>query len=126
MYTTYLAMANKLPEDMKRIYICRYLPPSLKLRNGDMHLKGLSPSPQILQMYKKGRITFEKLVDLFLQDVYSRENVFLRAELRRLDINNACLICYEKDVEKCHRKHAADFVSGVTGVEYKGEYNYED
>lgn len=126
IYTTYLAKSKHLPKDITKIYICRYLPQSLKLEPNDIHLKQLSPNPQILQMYKFKNITFDKLIELFLKEINCKENACLRASLRRLEVEDVCLICYEKDVNTCHRKYAAEFMADVTGGIYKGEYKYED
>lgn len=128
IYTTYLAKAKHLPDDITKIYVCRYLPKTITMNKNDMHLVSLSPNAQILSMYKAGNITFEKLIELFLMQLNPKEDAtskFLRANLRRMNLNNVCLICYEKDIDKCHRKYAAEFLAEVIGGTYKGEYNYE-
>lgn len=129
IYTTYLAKAKHLPDDITKIYISRYLPKSITMKGTDTHLVSLSPNPQILNMYKAGNISFEKLIELFLKQLNPADDVsarFLQANLRRIDASNVCLICYEKDVNQCHRKYAATFFADVVGGTYKGEYEYED
>lgn len=106
LYTSYIGNLRNIPENFGRIYICSYMPDSLKLRSGfDLHLPALAPSEELKFLYKREMITFEKFIAKYRNEINSREDIKeLISEIKSLSEDmDIVLVCYEKDCTDCHR-----------------------
>lgn len=94
---SYISMWNKLPEDIIKIRVAR---PSI-----------LSPSKELFNDYKKGKINWKEFEMRFRKETL--DNAKAVAELKRLkEISidkDVYLICYEKNYP-CHRFILIDLI----------------
>ena len=106
LYTSYIGNLRNIPENFGRIYICSYMPDSLKLRSGfDLHLPALAPSEELKFLYKREMITVEEFISKYRNEINSREDIKeLISEIKSLSEDmDIVLVCYEKDCTNCHR-----------------------
>ena len=91
--------------DGHRVLVTRYHPRGFASKLYNRWEKALSPSPDLLRLYKDGKITWETFaVSLRLEISNRYEAQVALGRLRsRLRTGNVTLLCYEKDGEPCHR-----------------------
>jgi len=98
MKESYISMWNKLPHDAIKVRVAR---PSV-----------LSASKELLNDYKKERITWQEFEARFRKEI--RSNPKAMAELKRLkglsQEKDVYLICYEKNYP-CHRFILIDLIN---------------
>lgn len=76
------------------------------------HELQLAPSAEILQAYKKGRLSWADYEVQYIE-LIRRRNV--EEILNPLDYANGVLLCSEATPEKCHRRLAAEYLSLTWG-----------
>jgi uncharacterized protein (DUF488 family) len=83
-----------------------------------VHLKGLGDPKPGREAAKQGRFAvFEKIFkthmksDIFKADIEFAANILIRS--------NACLMCYERDHQQCHRKFVSDVLVDIIPSEVK-------
>ena len=104
--TSYFAVAQRLKD--KKISIARFNPPRL-VRSIDEILTHFAPTVDLLQEYKKGRISWAEYQRRYTQE--QRQHYRIRPEhffdiLERATKEDLALLCYERFVGKntlCHR-----------------------
>jgi uncharacterized protein (DUF488 family) len=72
----------------------------------------LAPTPELLEGYKKGRVSWERYVEVF-GDILERRRVATVLEPRMFE--NACLLCSEPTADRCHRRLVAEHFAECWG-----------
>lgn len=70
-----------------------------------LHLPELSPTKEILDDYKKNKISWDEYEEKFLNLYYIRP---IDKLLKNTSLDHACLLCSEATPEKCHRRLVAE------------------
>ena len=73
----------------------------------------LAPSPEILEGYKKKRISWEQYETEY-RALIERRNVHQAIDRRAFDVP-AVLLCSEPTADRCHRRLAAEYLAGKWG-----------
>jgi uncharacterized protein (DUF488 family) len=73
------------------------------------HRAELAPTKELLDGYKKKRVTWADYERLFLDLLNQRKP---EALLARADMDKACLLCSEPKADKCHRRLVAEYLRG--------------
>lgn len=111
LYTTYLSNFKKVaPRDCVGILITRKIPKG----GTDFNvLQELSPSEELLNMYKCGYISWSSFRKSFIKQITNNEKAMEKIENLRYLVEsgvNIALICYEKDSSECHRSIVAELI----------------
>ncbi len=77
-----------------------------------MHRSELAPTKEILDGYKKKRLSWADYERLFLDLLNQRKP---EMTLVPTDMDKACLLCSEPKVDKCHRRLVAEYLRGRWG-----------
>ena len=123
VYTSYFSKADKI-ENTYKVAIVRWLPSFVvverkiydtKEPKHYVHIPEFAPDEDILREYKKGEATFNEL--LLNMHVCLDTEMKQQSKVKFL-IDNFCklldkgeniaFVCYEKDLESCHRKVIGD------------------
>lgn len=72
-----------------------------------VHLELFAPTKEILDSYKKKKITWDQYEDDYLKLIERRK---VKNSLKNFDFDGACLLCSEPTPEHCHRRLAAEFI----------------
>jgi uncharacterized protein (DUF488 family) len=83
-------------------YFCRVLG-GLKYE----HRLEMAPTRELLSDYRKGGMIWDEYARRYLALLQARN---LRANLRRSELDGACLLCSEHLPEHCHRSLLADYI----------------
>lgn len=107
LYTSYLSKMSKIPDDITKIIIMRWVPKYIDISKYNLeHDPRLAPSDLLLSQYKEKKISFKTFEERFRQEMELRPD-YIEAynELKgRLDNGeDICIICCEKDPLECHR-----------------------
>ncbi|MEP0842534.1 MAG: DUF488 family protein [Phycisphaerae bacterium] len=119
IFTSYFAVARKLPADLPQVSIARFEPRFWSPRGGRLTCKLLAPSVKLLQAFKAGDLSREDWAARYIEEV-SRADNLERAYESLLD--GCVMLCWEADWGGCHRKLAWELLHdhfGVTGGELK-------
>ena len=120
IYTSYFAVARKLPAEIVQISIALHPPKGYK---GAKYTK-LAPTEAIMRRYKAGGGT-DEYRSLYNRDVLSKRNADdLVANLEQyFGGRDVCFLCYEKPGDFCHRHIVAEWLeqSGYDVTEWKPE-----
>jgi uncharacterized protein (DUF488 family) len=74
------------------------------------HIPELAPTKEILDAYKKKKISWEQYEAQYNELIQSR-NVNKMISFEELD--DACLLCSEPKADKCHRRLAVEFLKAT-------------
>lgn len=97
---SYLANIRNLPEDAEKIVVTR--------RAGHV----LSPSWELLNDYKNGRINWDQYVERFKQEMANDVCIVAMRKIKWMAKEKLVyLICYEKDPYRCHRSLLLDMIN---------------
>lgn len=77
-----------------------------------IHRPDLAPTKEILDGYKKKRMTWADYERSFLDLMKERR---AEALVTRADLDKACLLCSEPKPEKCHRRLVAEYLHSRWG-----------
>lgn len=107
LYTSYISKISKMPDDMNKILIVRFLPKGFDLSTcvNLKHRLELAPSKELLLSHKANP-DWARYVREFNLEMQNRKDMreYLQQVLKYLQKgNDLCLICYEKDFHHCHR-----------------------
>ena len=96
----------KEENDGIRILITRYWPRGIKKEYFDKWYKELSPSRDLLKIYKDKKIDFSLFGRLFLEEIQKSDVIEICREIAHESKKGKTitLLCYEKDESICHRK----------------------
>lgn len=116
IYTSYFAMANKLPKDLVQVSISLFPP---KFFAGKEY-KRIAPTQKILFDWKR-LADKERYIKEYQKDVLSKlDKVKVYKELEELGQGkDVVLLCYEKSEDFCHRHLFAEWMSDYNVEEYK-------
>jgi uncharacterized protein YeaO (DUF488 family) len=120
LYTSYIANIKHIPDNIQKIVVTRYLPNSFSCEKERCeYFPDLSPSPSLLYQYKNHNISWITFAWKFQDEM--QENLISRGYIGRIakmleDGEDVCIICYEKEVEFCHRSILAKII-GYEGGE---------
>jgi uncharacterized protein YeaO (DUF488 family) len=78
------------------------------LKERYIYLPECAPTTELLDNYKKGRITWNQYEQIFKEIITSRnvEKLFSQKSLE-----NACFLCAEENPTKCHRRLIAEYIA---------------
>lgn len=122
LYITYLANMKNIPDDMVKLIIVRFVSKQLdlkKLKNTYI-VSELSPSKELLLQYKENN-NWDWYVSEFYKQMDSDEDMKKALQNVKVLLDSGfdvCLICYEKDYEKCHRFLLAKYFESM-GYKWK-------
>ena len=116
IYTSYFAVANKLPRHIERI--------SIELVTPDWYTgltyKELAPSYDLLKLAKSG--LYDEYIKRYkaMLDKLDGDEVVENIELL-VGSDNICLLCYERSKKFCHRHLVSEWLRsyGYESEEYK-------
>ena len=74
------------------------------------HCLEYAPTKEILDGYKKGNITWEKYVELYLALMIKRGD-YKNFHEKYEAYSNICLLCSEPTATQCHRRLAAEMIA---------------
>ena len=74
-----------------------------------LHVPLLAPTKEILDGYKKARITWAQYEERYGKLLVERRKEILRTLSPDL-LDGTCLLCSEKEAAQCHRRLAAEFL----------------
>lgn len=116
LYTSYFAKIRKFPDNIIPVSIARFQP---KWLNNIIICDELSPTPKILELYKKNN-TINEYIKKYNEDILSKYNskdiihlIENKTGLKNIMNNpniHIALCCYEKPTDFCHRHLLADFL----------------
>ncbi len=91
--------------DGVRILITRYYPRGIKKSHFDLWFRDLSPSPELLSMYKHSICDWGEFKELLIKEITTNQKAIeyiriLKAISKDIDIT---LLCYEREGKNCHR-----------------------
>lgn len=92
------------------------LPYFLSLHNiGYEHLLICAPTKELLSGYRKGKISWEDYVKIYIGLLEQRD---ILGKIKKEDIVNAVLLCAEASAERCHRRLLAEYLAhNLKGIE---------
>ncbi len=110
IYTSYFANLKKFP-NVTPISIARYSPHWISC---DTYTR-LSPTPQILLEYKKGSMSTERYIELYVEQVLAGLDInSVISDLYVISKGNPiALCCYEKSSDFCHRHLVANWINNL-------------
>ena len=73
-----------------------------------VHVPELAPTKEMLNDYKKGKITWEKYENDFLSLMKSRQ---IESKFSPDFFDKSCLLCSEHEPHLCHRKLVVDYLN---------------
>jgi len=76
------------------------------------HRPDLAPTKEILDGYRKKRITWVDYERRFLNLMKERQAEGL---MTRIELDKACLLCSEPKADKCHRRLVAEYLQAAWG-----------
>lgn len=116
LYTSYFAKIRKFPNNIIPVSIARFQP---KWLNNIIICDELSPTPKILELYKKNN-NINDYIKKYNEDILSKYNskdiihlIENKTGLKNIMNNpniHIALCCYEKPTDFCHRHLLADFL----------------
>ncbi len=121
LLTSYFGRAQSLPKHFNLVSIARYTPYWWTGAKAPQ----LAPTENILINYKRDG-DWDKYMARFQMEVLNRLNPKKIAENLEIYFGNSnpvCLLCYEKDADRCHRSLVARWLSENTNIEVLGEYD---
>ena len=129
IYTTYLYKLKNIPEDATKLFVARDLKPhildSLNKYNC-IHTPQVAPSRELRDKYKQGEIDYEDFLKKYAKE---QQNLDKQEVLDFINLINPdkdlYLVCYEKDVNTCHRKMLALVLVQILTRKFKKEVTYE-
>lgn len=99
---SYLAVMKRLPQDSVKIVVTRTA--------GCV----LSPSWDLLNDYKNGKINWDGYVERFTQEMNNDVCIATMRKIKWMSKNrDIFLLCYEKDSSHCHRSLLLDMISHI-------------
>lgn len=118
IYTSYFAVEKKIPADITRVSIAKWMPKGLRF----IEYQKLAPTEKILKAYKEGILTQEKYEKAYKKEVLSKVTVNEVMHFLKLvgNGNDIVLLCFEKSSDFCHRHILAEWFieQGIQVDEY--------
>lgn len=129
IYTTYLYKLKNIPEDATKLFVARDLKPhildSLNKYNC-VHTPQVAPSRELRDEYKQGEIDYEYFLKKYKKEEQNLSNQEILDFINLINPDkDLYLICYEKDVNTCHRKILALVLARILKNIFKKEVTYE-
>ena len=121
LYSTYISKMKNIPEGKKKYLITRFIPNKFDVDKYEnlTHRPDLSPSQTLLLRYKQDDdwAYFEMK---FKREMNDREDLKLALEdiIKESKEEDIYIICYEKEVEICHRRLIGEYVR-KQGIKYE-------
>lgn len=81
-----------------------------------LHLVQLAPTKELLENYRKKKISWEQYEVQYLNLLKERE---VEKFFKPVEFDYSCLLCSEAKPDKCHRRLAAEYLQNI----WKNEYN---
>ncbi|EAK5529808.1 DUF488 domain-containing protein [Campylobacter lari] len=86
----------------------KHLPYLLKIHNIKYeHMLDLAPSAELLDLYKKNKITWSDYEKKYIQILQDRK-ILKKLDIKNFD--NCVLLCSEPTSDKCHRRVLAEYL----------------
>ena len=98
---------QKEKSDGTRILVTRYYPRGVRKDKFDRWYRELSPSANLLKLFKHGEMTQRVFFQFFCKELSNdRKKMELCKKLATESLNKTItLLCYEKEEISCHRYH---------------------
>lgn len=80
-----------------------------------IHLVKLAPTKEILENYRKKKISWEEYEAQYLNLLKERE---VEKSFNPIDFDYSCLLCSEAKPDKCHRRLAAEYFQNIWKNKY--------
>jgi uncharacterized protein (DUF488 family) len=77
-----------------------------------VHRPNLAPTKEILDSYKKKKLSWADYERQFLKLMTERR---VESTINHNDLDKACLLCSEPNAERCHRKLVAEYLRAKWG-----------
>jgi len=78
-----------------------------------VHVPDMTPTKEILDPYKDGKLSWEAYEDKFL-NLMAQRNIEKSVNPELLD--QGCLLCSEHEPHQCHRRLVAEYLNKTTGL----------
>lgn len=106
------------------IFICRYMNPMVeKYKGSPIHIIDLAPSSDLLFSIKNNKIGFEEYSTRYIEEISRLDMNEILGRIYNLIVSSnatgAVLMCYCKDVSKCHRGLLAKYLYENKYLDYK-------
>lgn len=118
IYTSYFAVEKKIPTDVTRVSIAKWVPKGMRY----IEYQKLAPTEKILRAYKDGKLTPENYAKAYKREVLDK--ITLKEVMSFFELvgngNDIVLLCFEKSVDFCHRHILAEWFieQGIQVDEY--------
>jgi uncharacterized protein (DUF488 family) len=86
-----------------------------------IHAPDLAPTEDILSLYKKGDISWEKYEDSFL-NLMAKRNIEKTISPSLLE--NGCLLCSENEPHMCHRRLVVEYLNQHSALNLEVKHLY--
>jgi len=86
-----------------------------------LHIPDLAPTKEILNVYKKGGMSWELYEDNFLNLMAQRN---IERILKPSLLNDSCLLCSEHEPHFCHRRLVVEYLNEHTDQNYQVKHLY--
>lgn len=86
-----------------------------------IHAPELAPKKEMLNLYKKGEISWEKYEDEFLNLMSQRK---IEKMVKPTLLNNGCLLCSEHEPHLCHRRLVVEYLNENSNLNLKVKHLY--
>ena len=123
LYTTYFKNMCNLPEGTIKIIVSLYPPKEININNiHTFHVTNLAADEDDFERHKRNVISFEKYIENYIHKlenhIYSIKiikNIVLALQKGK----DIAFVCYEKELEKCHRYYLAKYIEDKYNIEWK-------
>lgn len=86
-----------------------------------IHTPELAPTKEMLSLYKKGEMPWEKYEDKFLNLMSQRQ---IEKSIKPALLDNGCLLCSEHEPHLCHRRLVVEYLNDNSTLDLKVKHLY--
>lgn len=86
-----------------------------------IHTPELAPTKDMLNLYKKGEMPWEKYEDKFLNLMSQRQ---IEKTVKPALLEHGCLLCSEHEPHLCHRRLVVDYLNENSNLDLKVKHLY--
>ena len=117
LYTSYFANYKNVSPDIQCVSIANSKPSSIVIPKW----AEVVPNWTYVQYFKNGQISFELFSSMYLNYLINLRYSYDFMNYLEHFKSDVCLLCYEKEINQCHRKILAEFLVRFFNVNYLGE-----
>jgi len=86
-----------------------------------IHTPELAPTKEMLNLYKKGEMPWQKYEDKFLDLMSQRQ---IEKSIKPALLDNGCLLCSEHEPHLCHRRLVVEYLNENSSLDLKVKHLY--